>query len=248
MKAVSLLSDSLSPCLRAVTQALGPDLTFVEDVPWPERERQLERGEAQLGFTCGLLFMRKREAGVKLRALAAPVFAGEGYRSAPIYFSDVVVRAESPARGFADLRGCTWAFNEPGSYSGYAAVQHHLATLNARRGYFARAVQTGSHLASLRALLDGAVDATALDSTVLDDAQRADPALARRVRVIERLGPSPSPPVVAAESLGAVALERLTAALLAMKPPPPLARFAACRASDYEVLAERAGLGKDVSL
>ena len=40
---------------------------------------------------------------------AAPVLVGERYGGTPIYFSDVVVRNDHPARSFAELRGASWA-------------------------------------------------------------------------------------------------------------------------------------------
>jgi ABC-type nitrate/sulfonate/bicarbonate transport system substrate-binding protein len=59
----------------------------------------------------------------KLTLLAAPLPAGARYGGKPIYFSDVVVRRDSPYQTFADLRGVTWGYNEPGSQSGYNVVR-----------------------------------------------------------------------------------------------------------------------------
>ena len=39
-----------------------------------------------------------------------------------------VVRADSHVRAFADLRDESWAYNEPGSHSGFNLVRYHLAS------------------------------------------------------------------------------------------------------------------------
>jgi phosphonate transport system substrate-binding protein len=259
LRVVSLLSDAAAPGVRAVAArleaALERPVTLVESVPWQAREQLLDEGQASLAFMCGLLFMRKRATGAALRAVVAPVPAAPRYGGLPIYFSDVVVRADSSFTSFAELRRHSWAYNEPGSYSGYAAVRWHLAQLGERDGYFSRAVETGSHLASLGAVLDGVVDATAIDSTALDDAVRADPALTPRFRTIGYIGPSPIPPVVGAEFLGPALLERIGAALTSLHLDPPglvalaaggVARYVSCATADYQVLVERAALGRDV--
>lgn len=72
------------------------------------------RDEADIGFICGLpyvLLRRGEEPPVEL--LAAPLPAGARYGGLPVYFSDVVVRSDSDCRTFADLRGRSWAYNEP---------------------------------------------------------------------------------------------------------------------------------------
>ena len=49
------------------------------------------------------------------------------YGARPVYYSDVIVHADSSFRHFEDLRGGTWAYNEPGPHSGYNLVRYHLA-------------------------------------------------------------------------------------------------------------------------
>src|SRR5262245_27135054 len=65
-------------------------------------------GEADVSFVCGLAYI-ELAGRLGREALAAPVLRGTRYRGRPVYFSDVIVRAEAPFRKFADLRGCSWA-------------------------------------------------------------------------------------------------------------------------------------------
>ena len=77
-----------------------------------------ERGEIDAGFICGWPYIeltRCREHGQQpaVELLAAPVLKGTRYADQPVYFSDVIVHRDSLFSSFADLRGCTWSFNEP---------------------------------------------------------------------------------------------------------------------------------------
>ncbi len=108
----------------------------------------------------------------------------------------MIVHRDSAYSSFADLRGVSWAYNEPHSQSGYNVTRYHLARLGESRGYFGRVVEAGSHLQALEMVLDHRVDATAIDSTVLELELKARPQLKTELRVIESLGPSPMPPWV----------------------------------------------------
>src|SRR5690349_24826251 len=117
---VSLMSDNHQALYQGVADYLGRRTgvraAFVTDVPWQERERMLDQGDAQVGFICGLPYTRKTE---HLELLAAPVMRAPRYGDRPVYFSDVVVRGDSRFLSLADLRGATSAYNEPGSWSGW---------------------------------------------------------------------------------------------------------------------------------
>jgi phosphonate transport system substrate-binding protein len=171
--------------------------------------------EADAGFLCGLAYVELAgAAGADLEPLAAPVPRGRRYGGRPVYFSDVVVRRDSPFRTFADLRGRSWAYNEPLSHSGYGVVRYHLVRLGETRGFFGRVVEAGWHARSLRLVADGAVDASAIDSHLLAVALRDRPELARGLRVIASLGPSTVQPFVASRRLPAATRAALRAVLL----------------------------------
>jgi phosphonate transport system substrate-binding protein len=228
----------------------GVAIEVVDAIPWQERERLLDRGEAHVGFICGLPYVRKvahPEPAIEL--LAAPVMAGARYEERPIYFSDVVVRRESPYQAFADLRGASWSYNEPGSQSGYNLIHYHLATLGERSGYFSRVVEAGAHQTSLRMILDGEIDASAIDSTVLEMELTLRPELAPRVRVIATLGPSPIPPAVVSRQLPLSLRRVLRRSLLSMHREPVgteilkagmVARFTPVADPDYDEIRRMA--------
>jgi phosphonate transport system substrate-binding protein len=113
-----------------------------------------------------------------------------------VYFSDVVVHASSISTRFDDLRGATWAYNEPRSHSGYHVVCHHLAARGETLDFFARHVEAGAHQEALRLVARGDACTAAIDSTVLEAELQRHPHLRGCLKVIDTLGPSPAPPWV----------------------------------------------------
>ncbi len=160
---------------------------------------QFERGEADAGLICGLPYVQlARRTPPPVDPLAAPVLQGERYTGRPVYFSDVMVRHDSPFQSFADLRGRTWSYNDVDSHSGYNVTRYHLVRLGETNGFFGRVVEAGWHERSIEWVASGAVDASAIDSQVLAVKLRERPDLAGRLRVIDTLGPSTIQPFVAA--------------------------------------------------
>ena len=157
---------------------------------------------------------------------------GARYRNRPIYFSDVVVRNDGQARSLADLRGCTWAVNEPTSQSGFNITRYTLAARGETSAFFGSVVESGAHERSLELLLDGVVDATAIDSTVLE-------ALRPDVRAIETLGPSPIPPLVVSRRVPHALRDALANALLGLS-IGPVENFVRVRDADYDEIRSMA--------
>ena len=107
---------------------------------------QFGNGEVDAGFICGLPYVQlARQTPAPVELLAAPVIRGDRYAGRPIYFSDVIVHRDSPVRTFADLRGRSWAYNDPDSHSGYNLTRHHLLMMGETHGFFGRVVEAGFH-------------------------------------------------------------------------------------------------------
>jgi len=185
------MMDHLSRCLGCeIVLTTGSDYHEVLD--------------ADLAFICGLpyvLYTESRIVPSALEALVAPVLQGERFQDRPIYFSDVIVHRDSPFQSFADLRGATWAYNEPLSQSGYGITRHHLLKLGETNGFFGAVIEAGFHEESIRMVINRAVDASAIDAQVLAVELREHPQLADQLRVIESLGPSTIQPLAAASHL-----------------------------------------------
>jgi phosphonate transport system substrate-binding protein len=250
---VSLLSANAEPLYRALaaylTARLGLPVQTVEDRPWQERRQMLLAGQADLAAICGepyVLFADQPAPPVSL--LAAPVLREPRYGGRPAYFSDVIVRHDAAARSFAELRGARWAYNELGSFSGYHVVLAHLRELGLDEGFFGATTFSGAHLESLRIVLAGEVDATAIDSIVLAYELHRRPELAAQLRVVAAIGPSPSPPLVVARHVSGPLAAELRSAILAMQGDPLgqaalevglLSHYSAVSDADYNPIRQR---------
>lgn len=252
LRVSSLQAENATEFYRGVSEYLGQKLeggtVYIGEVPWEERARLLDRGEIDACFVCGWNYTARRDSGSDhLELCATPVFAAPRYRGLPIYFSDVVVRADSSARRFADLRGCRWAYNEPRSHSGYNLTLYHLAALGESGHYFGESIHAGAHQRAIDMVLGGEADAAAVDSYVLECEQRDRPWLAESLRVIETLGPSPAPPFVLHKRLLPAVRREVREVLCSMHDDPRGAailgvglatRFAAVADADYQPIRE----------
>jgi phosphonate transport system substrate-binding protein len=180
------MRDSTPPTIRFATY-LAPNMHRVYAqivsyvgwrVGWPTTLvvgttfAAFDRGEIDAGFICGWPYVelarpRHRSQKPAVDLLAAPVLQGARYAERPICFSDVIVHRDSAHQTFLDLRGCSWAYNDRDSQSGYNITRYTLVRLGETRGFFGRVVEAGFHQEAIRLVASGAVDAAAIDSQVL---------------------------------------------------------------------------------
>jgi phosphonate transport system substrate-binding protein len=179
--------------------------------------QEFSAGQVDVGFICGLTYIHMTNwSDCPVELLAAPVLCGERYQRKPIYFSDVVVHRDSPYTSLGDLRGCVWAYNEYTSHSGYNLVYYSLLERGETLPFFGKTIETGSHLDSLRMVIDEQADVTAVDSHMLDVVLQTDAEAARQLRVIDTLGSSTVPPVVVAKSVDAELKRQIQEALVTL--------------------------------
>ena len=153
-------------------------------------------------FVCSLAYITLERQGLELAIpVAAPVLRGARYGGRPIYFSDVIVHRDSGIRSFMDLRGRSWAYNEPLSQSGYGITRYHLASMGETHGFFGRLVEAGFHREAIQMVVRREVDGSAIDSQVLALELIDHPALAKTLRVVDVLGPSTIQPVAVSRRL-----------------------------------------------
>ncbi len=246
VRITSCMAPNSHYIMRAVVDYLRQrtQLKFqlVEDLSWPERLRQLVAGEIDIGWICGAQYAHYQHAASQFQLVAAPVWRGAAYANQPVYYSVVVVRRASKFHQFVDLRGTTWAYNEPSSFSGYWIMLDHLAKLGEKESYFGQQLEAGSHQLALAQIRSMTADVAAIDSTVWEQACQDDPTVVEQLRVIARLGPNPIPPWVAHNNTLAILQERIRDALLTMADNEegdqtltklPLCRFAAVTPALY---------------
>jgi phosphonate transport system substrate-binding protein len=192
----AIAEPAVAAITRYLSDRLGLDLRFVNDIAWQERERRFDAGQIDIAWICGAPYVQKMAHGDAIELLAAPVYAAPRYLNRPVYFSDVMVRRDSAYQTFIDLRGARWAYNNLGSHSGYQVVRYALARKGLNGDFFGSVMCSGAHQRSMEMIASGEIDASAIDTTVFDAVREINPELCEQLRVIEVLGPSAQPPWV----------------------------------------------------
>jgi phosphonate transport system substrate-binding protein len=237
-------NDTAVSLYRLVTEQVGRHLGLPTELVVETSYESCEKDLNEVCFVCSLPYVTFERRGLDLAIpVAAPVLEGERYGGRPIYFSDVIVHRDSPFRSFLDLRGRSWAYNEPLSHSGYGITRYHLVTLGETNGFFGEVVEAGFHQEAVRMVARGETDGSAIDSQVLAMELRDHPDLAEQVRVVEALGPSTIQPVAVSRRVPENLREAIRDALVTMAGDPAVRerlaiglveRFVAVDARSYD--------------
>jgi phosphonate transport system substrate-binding protein len=84
------------------------------------------------------------------------------------------------------------------------------------QGFFGEVLEAGSHQKAIKMVLSGQIDASAIDSTVLEIEVERYSDLKGKIRIIETFGPSPIPPWVISKSVPVELRESIRQVLLGM--------------------------------
>jgi phosphonate transport system substrate-binding protein len=192
----TFLAPNMMPVYQAIADEVGSRLGMSAELVVETDYENCRNDINDICFVCSLPYVMFERQGISPASpIAAPVLEGDRYEGKPVYFSDVIVHRDSGIRTFADLRGRSWAYNEPLSHSGYGITRYHLVTLGETNGFFGEVIEAGFHEKSVRMVRDRMVDASAIDSQTLAIELRDHPDLARSLVVIDTLGPSTIQPV-----------------------------------------------------
>ncbi len=247
LRCITYLSPSLPEevfylVTRHLSESLGIECSLDFETrysgPQPEDDPDpFTAGEVDLGFMCAPAYqwLRDRPSNPVVLVPAAPVFEHEQEPTKPVYFSEILVRTDSPARKAEDLIDAKWVYNDPCSWSGYYSVRDRFG---ARAGEL-QMTPSGSHLNSLAWVLSGKADAMAIDSNVFAFARHRDPSLSRSLRIIEALGPYPIQPIVLRKAIAPERLSQISEALLSMHQDPTLqGEMAALRLRNFSPVSD----------
>ena len=222
LNVVSYLAPNSFYFYEAVIQLLGQALEIETKIQQgdvdPLDDPMFLTGKWDIAFVCGLPLVRLNQQNSGLyQPIVAPVMQGTRYQNLPIYFADVIVPRDARIDRFDTLQGKKFCYNDPGSNSGYFLLLCDLSQSRLHsqsHAFFGQSLQSGSHQASIRWVSEGLADCAAIDSIVLEQELQNHPELAERVRVIRSIGPSPMPPIAAAQRLEPDIISQLCQSLL----------------------------------
>ena len=207
--------ESYTPLLNYLSRKLDRPVELVQRRTYAEVNDLIERGDVDLAFVCTSAYVvGHRKFGMKL--LAAPEVNGQA-----VYYSYLIVPADSPAKSMADLRGKVFAFTDPMSNTGRLYPTYLVRQLGETpETFFRRTFFTYSHDDAIRAVAAGLADGAAVDSLVYDFAVARDPELATKTKVIHRSPPFGSPPAVVNPNLSPKLQAKLQRLLLELDDTP----------------------------
>jgi len=193
---------------KYISNKLNRDVKVISNLSYSHSDLLLDKGVVQVGFVCGLPYVQKKKIG-KVELIAIPVSATvngkfkdvPGYEKTPgKYFSYTIVRKDSKIKNWKMLKGKSFVYNDQHSNSGYNMPRYKLIQLGMKswEDYFSKILVSGSHEESIRMVAEGRVDASSVDSLILDYDRYIGDKYAMNVKVIEALFPkgAGSPPVV----------------------------------------------------
>jgi len=176
--------------------------------------------ELLFGQTCGYPYVTALERRVAL--IATPSYGFEACEGAA-HRSFIVARRGDARRALRDFRGARAALNARDSNTGMNLFRAALAPLAGGEKFFASVEVTGSHAASLGAVVEGRADLAAIDCVTFALLRRGRAELTDAVEIVARSALAPGLPFIASSHWPASVVEAIRAALFATLDDPALA-------------------------
>jgi ABC-type phosphate/phosphonate transport system substrate-binding protein len=232
-------AEAWKALLAGVAARAGVELDVI-DYPAPAPLSDLwDRSDKGAVFMCGLPYSRSE---IRPEILVAPVPSPADFDGKPRYWSDLVVRADSPFLTLPDTFGHRLALTVRDSQSGYAAPLRLLAAHFVSEPLYEEVIAPRiTPVGAITAVTEGLADVAPVDAYAFRLLQKFRPELISQVRVIAQTDIRPIPLLVAS----APRSEPLAAAFLTAHEAPELRsimadllldRFVRPDVADYEVL------------
>ena len=207
--------DSYGPLLDYLGKELNRPVELVQRRTYAEINELIKNGEVDMAFVCTSAYVvGAREFGLEL--LVAPQVGGE-----TVYYSLLIVPADSQNGSMADLRDGIFAFTDPMSNSGRNyPTQLVLEMGQTPEQFFRRTFFTYSHDDAIRAVANHVADGAAVDSLVYAYTVIREPELGQKTKVVHSSPPFGIPPVVIGPHVRPQSKAELEAILMAMHDNP----------------------------
>jgi ABC-type phosphate/phosphonate transport system substrate-binding protein len=228
--------------LAIVLEKAGPPIDIVDHAPPAPIAELWKRPDKAAVFMCGLPYSL---ATPQPTLVAAPVPSPAAYGGRACYWTDLVVRADSPFHSLDQTFSHRLALTTPESQSGYAAPLYALMAHGGDKPLYREIIEPRfTPMGALTAVIENKAEVAPIDSYALALLAKYAPQLTAQVRVIARTEPTaipalvasgPAPAGVAAAFLAADAEPRARALMDQLL----LGRFARPEAKAYDALRER---------
>jgi ABC-type phosphate/phosphonate transport system substrate-binding protein len=196
-------TESWRALLSTVTAQAGLNVEVIEHAPPARLDDLWHRTDMAAVFMCGLPYSR---ANPKPTLIAAPVPSPAEFAGRPEYWSELVVRSDSPFEDLQSTFGGKLCLTAPNSQSGYAAALQYLIAFDAARDgkagarsplYREIAAPAVTPLGAVTAVVAGAADVAPIDAYAYRLLQKHRGDLTSKLRTVARTARTPIPPLVA---------------------------------------------------
>jgi len=179
--------------------------------------------EALRNRTADLAFVHPGGYVLASREAKATIVAKNLWHGKSSFTSRIYVRRDAGIKTVEDLRGKTIAFVDPASSSGYIypmvlLIKRGLVTNRDPKSFFKEVVFSGAHDASMRALLNGHVDAIASFDMAREQYLK-DIAEREQLIFVAETEPIPEAGIAARDGLDPATFAKVRAALLQIRGP-----------------------------
>jgi phosphonate transport system substrate-binding protein len=169
---IQLTAEKFKGVVKTIEKATGKKVEWYFPTSYASLIESQRRGFIHIGYYGPESYIKANEASEgKVEAFAQAMWGGGHYRKREDgYRSFIIVKADSPYKTIADLKGKNLALVSASSTSGNLIPRVELGKqLNAKlTDYFKSVFFAGSHTASALAVLQGRADAAAVADVTLD--------------------------------------------------------------------------------
>jgi ABC-type phosphate/phosphonate transport system substrate-binding protein len=228
--------------LAAVLGKARAAVDIVDHAPPAPIAELWNRPDKAAVFMCGLPYSL---AMLRPALVAAPVPSPPAYAGRACYWTDLVVRADSPFHSLEQTFGHRLALTTPESQSGYAAPLYALMAHGGDKALYREIIEPRfTPMGALAAVIENEAEVAPLDSYALALLAKYAPQLTAQVRVVATTDPTAIPAFVASHPAPADLISAFLAAdaepsTLALMDQLLLGRFARPEAQAYDALRER---------
>lgn len=197
------------PIVDYLQEKLQTPVVLLQRKTYKEVNDLVQNDGADVAFVCSGGYV----AGYQMFGMEILVVPEVGQRCT---YQSYIIAGDARFRSISDLKGRSFAFTDPMSFSGRIAPVQMLEAqgIDSSR-FFSRTFFTYSHDNAIQAVADGIVDAAAVDSMIYDRAVETNPALGKRTVIVDRSLRVGNPPVVVKPGIDPQLKQRLQDVLLA---------------------------------
>lgn len=171
------------------------------------------------GQACGYPLVS--EPDLALRVIGVPVYDAPDCEPGQ-HLSYIVTRRDDSAPALSSYLGRRAAINSRRSNTGFNLFRAAIAELGRGQRFFGDVIETGSHRASVSALIWGDADMAAIDAVTYAALRRNEPEVMVGLRILAKTPSSPAPPFVTSRATDSATVAALREALAEVVRDPGL--------------------------